>query len=95
MLANFSLLSHSDLLLAASSHVASYFVRLGQMARLSLSMASAGALGMYWREGTSRDPAIANMIDSLAGVNYFFCRQVQLSPVNSLRSEAEHIREGN
>jgi DNA-binding transcriptional LysR family regulator len=76
MLANVSLLSHSDLLLAASSLVASPFVRLRQMARLSLSMASAGALGMYWREGTSRDPAIANLIDSL-------------------RSEAEHILEGN
>lgn len=65
MLANISLLRDSDLLLAASAHVADHFVRLKQMARLPLAMGTAGALGMYWREATARDPAIAALIDSL------------------------------
>jgi len=65
MLANISLLRDSDLLLAASAHVADHFVRLRQMARLPLSMGSAGALGMYWREATGSDSAIAGLIDSL------------------------------
>lgn len=65
MLASISLLRDSDLLLAVSAHVADHFVRLRQMARLPLSMGTAGALGMYWREATTSDPAIAGLIESL------------------------------
>lgn len=65
MLANISLVADSNLLLAASAHVADHFVRLKQVVRLPLSMGTAGALGMYWREATAVDPAIAGLIDSL------------------------------
>jgi len=65
MLANVALLRDSDLLLAASRHVADHFVRSGQMASLPLRMGNAGSLGMYWRDGTDSDPAISSLISSL------------------------------
>lgn len=65
MSANIALMRESDLLLPVSRHVAGHFVALGQARLLPLRMGSAGALGMYWREATGSDPAIAGLITQL------------------------------
>lgn len=65
MLANLALLRENTLLMPASAHVGRQFAQEGRVALLPLSTSSAGALGMYWRDSTDTDPAIAEMIQCL------------------------------
>ncbi|WP_022980183.1 LysR family transcriptional regulator [Ideonella sp. B508-1] len=65
MLANLSLLRDSDMLMAVSAHVGRHFAAQGLVARLPLTVGSAGALGFYWRDATEVDPAIQTLLDCL------------------------------
>jgi len=65
MLANLALLRENMLLMPASAHVGRQFAKEKRAALLPLATGSAGALGMYWRDATDTDPAIAEMIQCL------------------------------
>ncbi len=65
LIANLWLLQLSDMLSIASDRVADHFTHRGLVVPLDFELDALGSLGMCWREGTNRDPGLADLLESL------------------------------